>query len=80
MEIKVTSLFGFTEIAELPSGIHTAQLSRTVIGGFVHLALDAVVLVVIDPEEKRIIYAHRSVIVTHLFQGVTQTFHGIAAA
>lgn len=78
MEIRVSSFFGLVEIAQLP--IHQARLSRTTIDGMIHWALDGEVLVTVDSEARRILYAHHSVTVTHAFQGVTQRFQGICAA
>jgi len=76
MEIRVESFFGVVEIAHLPD---QTCLSRTTIGSFTHFASNGEVLVTVDNEQRRILYAHYSVTVTHTFQGVTQSFQGIWA-
>lgn len=76
MEIRIESLFGLVEIACLP--FHPARLSRTVIGTMTAYSLDGELMVAVDTEERRILYAHRSVTVIHQYQGAEQRFQGIA--
>ncbi len=78
MEIRVDSFFGVVETASIP--VHPARIARTVIGTLTAYSLDGELMVAVDTEDRRIVYAHRSVTVTHAFQGMTQSFQGLATA
>ena len=78
MEIRITSFFGLTEIAYLP--VDAWRVQRTATGAFVHFSLNGLVLVSVDTEQRRILYADRTVMVEHRFEGHVQRFRGICAA
>lgn len=78
MEIRIESFFGVTEIALLP--VPQIRLACTTVGDMVHWSLDGEVMVTVDQDAQRILYAHRSVTVVHTFEGREQRFQGICAA
>jgi hypothetical protein len=77
MKIQIKDMFGLTETAVIPD-VKPAQIERTVIDGMEHFALGGVVLVTIDHEERRILFADKRVTVFHHFEGKCQRFQGIS--
>lgn len=78
MEIAIQSFFGLTEIALLP--VPQVRLARTVIDGMIHWSLDGQILLTVDSEARRILFAHHTVTVIHQLDGHEQRFIGMEAA
>lgn len=76
MHIQIKDHFGLTETAVIPD-VKPAQIERVMIDNVEHFSLGSTVLVSIDHEERRILFAEKRVTVFHNFEGKVQRFQGI---